>query len=165
MPTVRLRHAARAIILDEDDRVLLCRFVIPKPTGTTTVWAAPGGGVEPGETLLAALRRELREEVGLVVDTDPPHVWHQEVVAPGHAEGYDGVVNDYFLVRAASFHPRGALTDDQLAAENIRGLRWWRSQDIGVHRGPDLFSPRDLATPLAALITGGAPGRPVRLGL
>ncbi|MFE6667483.1 hypothetical protein ACFVFH_28475 [Streptomyces sp. NPDC057697] len=101
-----------------------------------------------GETPLAALRRKLHEEVGLAIGTGPPHVWHQEVVAPGHAESYDGVVDDYFLVRAASFHPRGAMTGDQLAAANIRGLRWWRSQDIGDYSGPDLFSPRALATPL-----------------
>ncbi|WP_435134671.1 hypothetical protein [Actinacidiphila sp. bgisy144] len=56
---------------------------------------------------------------------DPPHVWHQEVVAPGHAEGYDGVVNDHFLVRTADFRPRGALSDAQLAAEHISGLKWW----------------------------------------
>ncbi|MEU6351904.1 NUDIX domain-containing protein [Streptomyces sp. NPDC047072] len=118
-----------------------------------------------GETLLEALRRELHEEIGLVLDTDPPHVWHQEVVAPGHAEGYDGVVNDYFLVRTASFRPRGAMTDEQLAAENIQGLRWWRPQDITVYGGPDLFSPRDLATPLTALITEGVPADPVPLGL
>jgi 8-oxo-dGTP pyrophosphatase MutT (NUDIX family) len=36
--------------------------------GATVVWAAPGG-VEPGEPPLAALRRELHEETGLVPST------------------------------------------------------------------------------------------------
>lgn len=165
MALVRLRRSVRAVVLDEDDRILLCRFVIPKPTGPIIVWAAPGGGVERGESLQAALRRELREEVGLALDADPPHVWHQEVVDPGHAVGYDGVINDYFLVRTASFHPRGAMSDDELAAENIDGFRWWRLPDIANHRGRDLFSPRDLATPLAALIAGKVPAEPVPLGV
>jgi 8-oxo-dGTP pyrophosphatase MutT (NUDIX family) len=161
---VNLRHSVRALILDEDDRILLCRFVIPEPAGTV-VWAAPGGGIEPGETPLAALRRELLEEVGLAVSADPPHVWHQEVVAPGHAAGYDGVINDYFLVRTAGFDPRGTLSDVELAAENISGLEWWDPSEVARYDGPDLFSPRDLATPLTALITSGVPVRPVRLGL
>ena len=164
MPSVSLRRSVRAIILDEDDCILLCRFAIPKLAGTV-VWAAPGGGIDPGETPLAALRRELLEEVGLVVRNDPPHVWHQEVVAPGHAEGYDGVINDYFLVRTVNYSPRGTLTDDQLAAEHISGMRWWHPNEVDAYAGPDLFSPRDLATPLTALITSGVPTGPVRLGL
>ncbi|WP_416482780.1 NUDIX domain-containing protein [Streptomyces sp. CL12] len=87
MALVRLRRSVRAIALDEGDRVLLCRFVLPKPTGPIVVWAAPGGGVERGESVLAALQRELREETGLVIDGEPPHVWHQEVIDPGHAGG------------------------------------------------------------------------------
>jgi ADP-ribose pyrophosphatase YjhB (NUDIX family) len=164
MSSVILRHSVRAIVLDEDERVLLCRFAIPEPAGTV-VWATPGGGIEPGETPLAALSRELQEEVGLAVPTDPPHVWHQEVVAPGHAEGYDGVINDYFLVRTAAFTPRGTLSDDQLAAENISGLKWWHLHEIASYAGAELFSPRDFATPLTALISAGVPSAPIRLGL
>ncbi len=67
MPPVNLRPSARAIILDEDDRILLCRFEFLRDGQHVVVWATPGGGVEPGETLLAALRRELLEEVGLEI--------------------------------------------------------------------------------------------------
>jgi ADP-ribose pyrophosphatase YjhB (NUDIX family) len=163
--TTNLRHSVRAIILDNHDRMLLCQLDIPKPVGSVVVWAAPGGGVEHGETRTQALRRELDEEVGLALDTDPPHVWHQQVVAPGHAAGYDGVINDYFLVRAASFTPRGSMTAEELAAEYVTDWRWWSWDEIAAYRGPELFSPRDLATPLAALLREGAPTTPLQLGL
>ncbi|WP_201304896.1 hypothetical protein [Streptomyces sp. GS7] len=92
-------------------------------------------------------------------------MWHQEVVAPDHVEGYDGVVNDYFLVCTAHFAPRGVLSDDALAAEHISGLKWWRHRDIADHRGPDLFSPRELGTRLGALATSAIPAEPLSIGL
>jgi 8-oxo-dGTP pyrophosphatase MutT (NUDIX family) len=165
---LNLRASVRAIILDEDDHVLLCRFVSPHPAvppGAPAVWAAPGGGIEPGEDGLSALRRELLEETGLVAAVDPSHVWHQVVVAADHPPGFDGIVNDYFLVRATRFEPRGEFTDDQLAAEHLAAFRWWPLSEITNYTGPDLFSPRDLATPLTALLTSGIPVGPVTLGL
>jgi 8-oxo-dGTP pyrophosphatase MutT (NUDIX family) len=168
--TPKLRRAVRAIIINEDDRILLCRFVPPHPAvppAATGVWAAPGGGVERGEDRLTALRRELREETGLAVIADPPHVWHQEIAGADLSDsGLDGLINDYFLVRVNHFRPRGEFTDDQLArAENLAAFRWWRLSEIVGYAGRDLFSPRDLGTPLTALLTAGAPVRPVSLGL
>jgi hypothetical protein len=49
--------------------------------------------------------------------------------------------------------------------EHISGMRWWRHEDIAEYGGADLFSPRDLASALAALIAGEIPDRPMMLGL
>ena len=75
---LHLREAVRALLLDDDDHVLLVRFEFP----TATVWGLPGGGLEPDEEHLAGLRRELREELGLIDVVIGPHVWSREHVIP-----------------------------------------------------------------------------------
>jgi 8-oxo-dGTP diphosphatase len=57
------------------------------------------------------------------------------------------------------------MSGDVLADEGIVGFRWWRLQDIAGYRGPELFSPRELATPLAALVAGRLSVGLVPLGL
>lgn len=158
-----LRHSVRAVVLDDEHSVLLCRFDLP--TQGVVVWAAPGGGVEASESPLEALERELDEEIGLALLDEPPHVWHQQVVAEGHAEGYDGVINDYYLVKTDNFVPRGSLGAEILRAENITRFRWWSLGELQTYRGDAVFAPRDLAALLEQLLKAGTPPEPLTLGL
>ena len=151
-----LRHSVRALLVDEQDRLLLYHFQIDGPR---RVWAAPGGGVEAGESDLEALRRELREEIGFDPPGEPRHVWHQEVVVAGHLPGYDGVVNDYYLIRTTAFPLPGDHPE-----EDIQGFRWWSLPEIRTYEGPDLFSPRDLSVLFPALLSA-PPSSPLMLGL
>ncbi len=129
------------------------------------LWFTPGGGVEQGESIMQALYRELAEETGLLLGDDPPHVWRQRVVARDHVPGFDGVVNDYFLVRTCEFDPVGTLSAEQLLAEDLHEHRWWSTEEIEAYEGDALFGPRDLAALLRTLLRDGPPARPLAIGI
>lgn len=68
-PTARrIRRAARILLTDADDRLLLFRY---SPPARRAFWCAPGGECEPGEDFDRAARRELLEETGLDTDCGP----------------------------------------------------------------------------------------------
>lgn len=67
-PVLRLRRAARIILLDPEGRALMFRYDVP---GRPPFWVTAGGECEPGESFAAAARRELREETGIIADPGP----------------------------------------------------------------------------------------------
>ena len=103
----RLRVAALVI---RDERVLLVRHV----KDGETRWLLPGGGVDRGETLADALRRELREETGLQV-APGPLVSFEEAVSP---DGARHVVQLVFRAEILSGEAR-ATGDDARVAEAV----------------------------------------------
>lgn len=64
-PSRRIRRAARLLVLDPEDRLLLFRFHV---AGRSPFWAAVGGECDPDEPFELAARRELFEETGLSAD-------------------------------------------------------------------------------------------------
>ncbi|MFI6106723.1 NUDIX hydrolase [Streptomyces sp. NPDC051310] len=63
-----------AVIAAEDGRVLLLHR--PADDYLGGLWELPSGGVDEGETLTGALRREVSEETGLTIETIGPYLGH-----------------------------------------------------------------------------------------
>jgi 8-oxo-dGTP diphosphatase len=63
-------HVAVAAIFDDQGRVLISQR--PAHVHQGGLWEFPGGKLEPGETAVNALRREIYEELGITVQTVRP---------------------------------------------------------------------------------------------
>lgn len=155
---VVVREAARAVILDPDQRLLLIHFV-DEQRGASW-WATPGGGLRPGETPEMAVLREVAEETGRTDLPLGPCIWsrrHEFESAGRHIDQTEW----FFLLHAVAFDIR---TDGLEALEKsfIREYRWWSLDEI--RQSTEEFAPRDLAARLDNLITGGPPAHPVEVG-
>ena len=156
---MRIRQAARALVLDPADRVLLVRFEFP----SRTVWGAPGGGLDEGETHEQAILRELAEEIGLGEVELGPWIWTREHVFPFENGLWDGQAERFVLVRTHEFEPAPRFSVEQLAAEFVTGMRWWEPAEL--LESAELFAPRRLPELVSALLRDGPPGEPVDVGV
>lgn len=122
---LKLRQKVRAVIIDDDGDILLVR-----PHGyASNEWTLAGGGVEQGETVHQAMRREIAEELGVTLEEELDqlpvsnrYIYSAEYKAKRSLD-HDGQDASMFVVRL----PRDAVLE--LQAAEIAEARWFSGDD------------------------------------
>lgn len=159
------REAARVLLLDGRDRLLLLQGGDPSRPDVGLWWMTPGGGIDAGESPEAAALRELREETGLAQAVLGPVVWQRTAEFE-----FDGVRyrqrEVFFLARVPPAHGRPEVevvhtgwTD--LERRAMTGHRWWSLAELAATT--EVVYPTVLAAELRRLLADGPPPTPVEV--
>jgi mutator protein MutT len=114
-PTRLSIHVVAAAVTDAAGRVLIAQ----RPAGKHMAgwWEFPGGKLEPGEDLREGLQRELREELGIKIETPRP------LLRLHHSYPDRDVLLDIWVVRHFSGEPQ---------ALDHQALRWCTRSELEV---------------------------------
>lgn len=154
----RSRDAARVIVVDPADRVLLLEGADPERP-TETFWFAPGGGVEPGEVGRDAAARSVAV-LGVCSEQLTGPLWVRSVMFAHDGVTYVGQ-EVFFLLRLSETTATARAGDldeaalGETAGRQVRGHRWWTLSELATT--VDVVYPhqlaRLLADPAARLVT------------
>jgi 8-oxo-dGTP pyrophosphatase MutT (NUDIX family) len=112
------RHIVRAIVYDDEGYFYFVRADRDDDFGRAKVIETSGGGVEQGEDLNKAIKRELKEELGADVQV----ICKLGVVSDYYNLIHRHNINNFFLCRALSFGERH-LTDDEINYFHLSTLK------------------------------------------
>lgn len=154
-----VRHAARALVVDDAGRTLLVRFA-DQEAGTTW-WCPPGGGLDEGEDHHAAVRRELREELGRDGMELGPWIGRRTHTFR-LGERWMTQTERWLLCHTAPFG-LDTVPVAHLRAEGVHDVRWWTAGEL--RAAGVVTSPRTLADLLDRVNAGRLPGPDTDLGV
>ncbi len=146
------RAAARVLLLDAEDRLLMFLGLDPAQPERGSWWITPGGGLDAGETAAQGAARELREETGLDLPAaalgDPVHERTASFVFHGQAYRQ---TEQFFLARVDRHAvDTGGFTALEVAA--VLDHRWWAPEEL--RTTSEVVYPADLLEVLARVAGG-----------
>ena len=112
------RNIARAIVVDNYGYYYFVRAFRDDDFGKATLIETAGGGVEKGEELNTAIKRELKEELGVDVDI----ICKLGVVSDYYNLIHRHNINNYFLCKITSFGEKH-LTKDEIESFHLSTLK------------------------------------------
>ena len=112
------RMIARSIVVDDDENFYFVRANRNDDFGKASLIETAGGGVEPGEDLDSAIRRELNEELGVEVEV----ICKIGVVSDYYNLIHRHNINNYFLCKIKSFGDKH-LTKDEIEDFHLSTLK------------------------------------------
>ncbi|GAA0038791.1 NUDIX hydrolase [Lactobacillus amylovorus] len=112
------RQIVRAIVFDDQENYYFVRAKRDDDFGKATLIETSGGGVEAGEDLETALKRELKEELGAEVE-----IMHKiGIVSDYYNLIHRHNINNYYLCKITSFGEKH-LTRDEIEDFHLSTLR------------------------------------------
>jgi nucleoside triphosphatase len=124
MGTIRTRVIAVPILTDAGGRVLLCRMSAGRGVFPGQ-WALPGGGIEPGERIDDALRREVREELSVELASWEPLLFKDDVLDKQFADGSRQPLHMIFLVYRCT-----PASNEIVLNEEFSEYGWFRRDEL-----------------------------------
>lgn len=112
------RQVVRAVVVGADGVFYFNRAVRDDDFGKNVIIETAGGGVEDGEDFSAAIRRELKEELGAEVEI----LAEIGVVSDYYNLIHRHNINHYFLCRATAFGET-AMTEDEIHTFHLSTLK------------------------------------------
>jgi ADP-ribose pyrophosphatase YjhB (NUDIX family) len=153
------RIGARVLLLDAADRILLIHALDPEDPGHHW-WELPGGGLDDGEDLVTAARREVAEESGIMLPDLGRKLWVRE--SRFRYKGRDHHrIEHVFLGRTPSTVPQVPLRPSENEKAGLIERRWWSAAELRHCR--DKLLPENLPDLLDDLLTGRLSGTPLTL--
>ena len=75
-----LQVGVKAFLKNSEGKFLLLKRNTEKYPDTNGVWDIAGGRIEPGTTLIENLKREILEETGLEMTSEPKLIYAQDII-------------------------------------------------------------------------------------